>query len=323
MDERLDLACRYAPLVFQETDARRGREDLPSNIDFDGDLVGRNNWENFERFRLVPTVYYALLETETHLFLTFHLFHPRDWAPFPLGLQDTHENDGENLQVVVEKGTGLPVLLFAQAHYRGRAYANDRARFRDREVRIRAGFRTFDDAGAPDPAGTHVAVYVESQGHGIYGSEDRSARISIGPGGEGRFKKGSGLVLRPAREGEEVRQPASFTSGTVPYRLESTIAKLWPGVRDGTLVGNGALFDWPCPYEDARVRLARLPRAYDGDRYSGPLGNDRGISPFAVSFGFSCGEVGSLFFDPAARWKRALRISEAWESRYLEDPFPR
>ncbi|HKB15470.1 MAG TPA: hypothetical protein VKF62_05360, partial [Planctomycetota bacterium] len=132
VDRHLEVARRYAPIVLQQTHPRRGREDLPSNIDFDGDLVGRNNWENLERFRLVPTVHYALLETETHLFLTYHLFHARDWSPFPLGLQDTHENDGENLQVVVEKATGLPVLLYTQAHYRGRAYANDRAKFRDR-----------------------------------------------------------------------------------------------------------------------------------------------------------------------------------------------
>ena len=116
VDRHLEVARRYAPIVLQETHPRRGREDLPSNFDFDGDLVGRNNWEAFDRFCLVPTVYYALLETETHLFLTYHLFHARDWAPIPLGLQDTHENDGENLQVVVEKASGLPVLLYAQAH---------------------------------------------------------------------------------------------------------------------------------------------------------------------------------------------------------------
>ncbi len=321
VDRHLEVARRYAPIVLQETHPRRGREDLPSNLDFDGDLVGRNNWEAFERFRLLPTVYYALLETETHLFLTYHLFHARDWSPFPLGLQDTHENDGENLQVVVEKASGLPVLLYAQAHYRGRAYANDRARYGDGEERIRGGFLPLDGEGRPVPAGTHVAVFVESQGHGIYGSEDRSARISIATDGATRFRKNSGLLLRPARDGEEVREPDSFTSGTVPYRLESTVAKLWPGLREGTILGNGALFDWPCPYEDGRVRLERLPRAYDGNRYSGPLGNDRGISPFAVSFGFSCGEVGSLFFDPASRWNRAIRVPEPWSTTYLDDPF--
>ena len=189
------------------------------------------------------------------------------------------------------------------------------------EERIRGGFLLLAGAGRPAPAGTHVAVFVESQGHGIYGSEDRSARGSVAPDGAPRFRKNSGLLLRPAREGEEAREPDSFSSGTVPYRLESTVAKLWPGLRDGTLVGNGALFDWSCPYEDGRVRLEKLPRAYDGDRYSGPLGNDRGISPFAVSFGFSCGEVGSLFFDPAARWRRAIRISGPWSTPYVEDPF--
>ncbi|MGH7152064.1 MAG: hypothetical protein ACREIU_15270, partial [Planctomycetota bacterium] len=187
VDRHLEVATRFAPIVLQETHPRRGREDLPSNFDFDGDLVGRDNWEDFDRFRLVPTVYYALLGTETHLFLTYHLFHARDWSPFPLGLQDTHENDGENLQVVVEKASGLPVLLYTQAHFRGRAYANDRARFGDGEERIRGGVLLLDGEGTPEPGGTQVAVFVESQGHGIYGSEDRGARGTVAPDGAVRF----------------------------------------------------------------------------------------------------------------------------------------
>src|SRR5688572_16544240 len=50
---------QYAPFVYAATDKRGGRQDIISNVDFDGDLVGNNNWENFDRFELTPTVYYA------------------------------------------------------------------------------------------------------------------------------------------------------------------------------------------------------------------------------------------------------------------------
>ncbi|MBI1853300.1 MAG: hypothetical protein HYR85_23425 [Planctomycetes bacterium] len=321
VDRDLEWARRYSPFVYQATDRKRGREDLPCNVDFDGDLIGNDNWENIERFRLTPTVYYASLETETHRFLTFHLFHPRDWAPIRLGLQDVHENDGENFQVVVEKASGRPVLLFAQAHYRGRAYARDRATFRDGDVRVRDSFVTLDDDGHPSPGGFHVAVFVESQGHGIYGTDDSCSRVSIDGIGRATFSKGSGLQLRAAHDDERVDEPRSFDSGVVPYRLESTTAKLWPLLVAGSLVGDGRLFDDPCRYHDSRLTIAKMPRTYDGNLYSGPLGNDRGISPFAVSFGFSSREVGALFFDPAARWQHALEIDGPWALDYVNDPF--
>src|SRR5512134_1356403 len=117
------IVQRYSPFVYAATDMRRGRQDLISNVDFDGDLVGNNNWENFDRFELKPTVYYAILETETHYFVSYHLFHPRDWNHFTFWLNDTHENDGENFQIVVRKSDGQVVLLWTQAHYSSSVYS--------------------------------------------------------------------------------------------------------------------------------------------------------------------------------------------------------
>ncbi len=177
VDADLELARRYAPIVYHATARRGGRQDLPCNVDFDGDLVGNNDWENFDLYEVTPTLLYAVLSTETHWFLTYHLFHPRDWAPIPLGLQDTHENDGENLQVVVDRSTGRVVLLFTQARYRGRIYANDRESFGDGHVKFRGGFRLADALGREDDDGTHACVFLESHGHGIDNSD--SARGSI------------------------------------------------------------------------------------------------------------------------------------------------
>jgi hypothetical protein len=307
VDTQLELAERFAPFLFQATDPVRGREDLPSNVDFDGNLIGNDNWEHFPFYALTPTVYYGVRETGTHVFLSYHVFHPRDWAWVALGLQDTHENDGENLQVVVERATDEVVLLYTQAHYRGRAYANDRARFGDGAERVRGGFQQL---------GSHVCVFIESQGHGIYGTLDRCAEVTVRPDGSHAFAGGSGVLLRPAHTGERVREPDSFVTGEVPYRLESTRAKF--GEPLPTLVGDGRLFDGPCRYCGRDAATHELPRYYDGNRYSGPLGNDRGISPFAVSFRFCRHEVGALYFDPAASWPRALAIQGRWSLAYLD-----
>ena len=162
VDEDLELARRYAPWILHAAHPGRGRQDVPTRIDYDGDLLGDNNWDDLPFFELPPTVYYALVETESHWFLTYHLFHPRDWASVRLGLNDTHENDGENLQVVVEKASGRPQLLFTQAHFDGVAHAAAHASFAEGADVLRGELLCADESGAFGPAGTPAAVFVES-----------------------------------------------------------------------------------------------------------------------------------------------------------------
>jgi hypothetical protein len=225
------VARRYAPFIYHATDRIGGRQDVISNIDFDGDLVGRNNWENLERYQLKPTVYYAALETETHYFISYHLFHPRDWNHFTFWLNDTHENDGENLQVVVRKSDGRPVLLWTQAHYRSRVYSFPGSGLESGTTKIAAGFQAVGPNGVPSESGQHPAVFVEAQGHGIYGTLDRESGVVLNRDGSYRFDDQSGLLFRPARPGEAVREPEQTSSGEAPYELDSITVKLWPLLR--------------------------------------------------------------------------------------------
>jgi len=336
VDGDLELARRYAPFVYHAIDAERGRQDLPTRVDFDGDLRGDNNWEHLPGWELPPTLYYAVLTTATHHFIAYHVFHPRDWAPIDLGLHMTHENDGENLQVVVERATGEVVLLFTQAHYEGGVYAPAArdgetlppgARWGAGRDPIRGPLLLVDDGGRPDPRGRHAAVFVEDEGHGIFGFTDGDAEVALRADGTADFED-CGLVFRPARDGEAVREPelprgdasVARPADAVPYQLESTTAKLWPGLRDGSLLGEDGLFDGALRYRGRLVDIG-VPRYYEGDRFSGPFGADRGIAPFAVDFRFGEGEVGALFFDPAARYAECLTVPQPWSLEYEAYPF--
>ena len=323
MPERLhDIAVRYAPFIYHATDDTKGRQDIISNIDFDGDLVGNNNWENFDRYELLPTVYYAALETETHYFLSFHLFHPRDWNHFTFYLHDTHENDGENFQVVVRKSDERVVLLWTQAHYLSDVYANPGFGIQSGKTSLDGNILLVDDNGIPSDSGTHAAVFVEAEGHGIYGALDSGDDVVVNTDGTFTFDGGSGLLFRPARAGETIAEPKNFTSGSVPYRLDSTTMKLWPLLRDGSLTGNGKLLDGGVRYSDELVTVD-VPRFYDANRFSGPFGADRGISPFALDFSFSKGTLGALFFNPAKRYPEQLKITGEWSRQYIQYPFTR
>jgi hypothetical protein len=320
-DERLaPIARRYAPFIYQATDARRGRQDLVSNVDFDGDLIGNNNWENFDRFRLKPTVYYAVLETETHYFIAYHLYHPRDWNNFTVWLNDTHENDGENLQVVVRKRDARVVLLWTQAHYKSWVYTDEASGIAGGALPIEAPLLRLDSEGRPGD-GAHAAVFVEAEGHGIYGAKDSSSGVAIESDGSYKFAGGSGIRLRPAEAGETIGEPRAFNTGEVAYQLDSITLKLWPLLRDGQLTGDGKLLDGSWPYRDELVEIEQVPRFYDGDRTSGPFGPDRGISPFALDFTFERGSLGALFFNPAKRYADKLKITDDWSRQYVAYPF--
>jgi hypothetical protein len=319
VDEQLELARTYAPWIFHEVHASRGRQDLPAPVDFDGDLDGGTNWENLPGCELVPTAGYSVLETSTHWFVTWHLFHPRDWEVIDLGVHLTHEGDGENLQVVVDKTSGEVVLLFAQAHYRGRTYARRARGFGDGSEELYGEPLLLDDEGRPDPHGRHAAVFVESRGHGIYGVGDDCAGVAVGADGRATFE-GRGLVLRPARSGEEVSEPPLDASLPVPYQLESMVAKLWPLMERGELCGEGRLLDGSWRYRSPLGEF-EVPRFHEGDRFSGPLGPDRGISPFAVDYGWSKGTLGALYYDPARRHAEVLQVPQPWSLDYVGYPF--
>jgi hypothetical protein len=319
IDSHVEVARQYAPWILAGVHPTLGRHDLPTRVDFDGDLRGGDDWDHLPRFELPPTIYYAALETRTHWFLSYHIFHPRDASCVKLGLGESHENDGENLQVVVEKATGRVVLLFTQAHYFGRLHAAPGVHVETRGGEsIASEVLLVDDAGKPDPAGKHAVVYVQPWGHGIYAARDATCAVTVDPEGHVVFAD-HGLVLHPAAPGEVPPEP-SIDAGSATYALASTTAGLWPYLRDGRLIGEGGLFDGCLPYSGPRG-VVQVPRYYEADRFSGIFGSDRGISPFALDTSFWTGTLGVLFFDPARRWRELVVLPGPWSTDYVDYPF--
>ncbi|WP_203920349.1 glycosyl hydrolase family 18 protein [Rugosimonospora africana] len=108
--ERAELAQWWAPVHFQDVDtsgetAFGGESDYLTSYDFDGDLNGRNNWENASEFPLKAHVYYSVVQTPSFSYLIYMFFHPRDWADAALDdfEEDAteHENDAEGVLIVV------------------------------------------------------------------------------------------------------------------------------------------------------------------------------------------------------------------------------
>ncbi|MCB9744870.1 MAG: hypothetical protein H6740_19930, partial [Alphaproteobacteria bacterium] len=219
--------------------------DLPVAVDFDGNRASRDNRESLlsGEHALTPTLYYAVAETETHVFVSYHAFHPLDWAEVPewLRVSATHENDGENLQVVARKAPeGLVVEWVAlQAHARTTFSAVDPA-LDPGGARVRVEPIGLDEAGRP-------LVLMESGGHGLWPLVELpevSADLRLAP---------DLVATQPGPEDPEAR-----------YRLLPTV-EAFPLSADGELLD--ASFRACDPLGDTWQRAGRH---YDSDYLAAP-----------------------------------------------------
>ena len=95
------LAYYYAPIHYQDTDRDKAEADYITAWDYDGDVVSSNNWDNLHYYPLNAVVYFSVVESQTHWFIVYSFFHPRDWRDGITG--EEHENDIESLLAIVRK----------------------------------------------------------------------------------------------------------------------------------------------------------------------------------------------------------------------------
>ena len=95
-----DLAYRYAPIHYQDTDSTNYRADYITRFDYDGNTIAFDNWEHLTNFPLAAHAYYSVVETCTHWYIVYGVYHPRDWTD---GNEQEHENDLEGFLSIVRK----------------------------------------------------------------------------------------------------------------------------------------------------------------------------------------------------------------------------
>lgn len=287
-----DLARHYAPVIRQGaiTD-----QDYITAVDFDGDWVGNNNWENQPTGDLSAYVFFSVIESETHWFLFYSLFHPRDYTYEDCRTSGgCHENDLESIQLTVEKdGTrfGRPKALETLAHTAIYLYIFDDT----------VGGNFLDVTGVATLEGDHPVVWVEALGHGIYGHRGTGSLIDP-------FLFRGGVVIY--RLGEEAEAPQAIDDEHVSYLLAPIYTTLWARRAD---VGDGRTFDGPFVY-----RGQVLPKAIDGDGFS----TDRANTPWG--YYQTTGEVlsqGDWFLDPASALIFHASFSTEFSLKYLYNPF--
>ena len=284
------LARHYAPVIHQ---GAVSEQDYITALDFDGDWIGNNNWENMPYFELRAYIYYTAIESKTHWFLFYSLFHPRDYTYEDCATSGgCHENDLESIQLTVEKdGTpfGRLKVLEALAHDSIYLYTFDDT----------VGGNFLKITGKVELEEDHPVVYVEALGHGIYGHNKASSLIHLYLGGVVTY-----------RVGEQAEVPESTKDKNVLYELVPIYEALWQHREE---MGDGKSFDKPFEY-----RGQILPKSIDGEDF----GQDSANTPWGYNQATgSFLSRGDWFLDPAKALAYHATFSGDFSQEYVYNPY--
>jgi hypothetical protein len=264
-DTYLSLAAHWSPMIAQEI-WYQPKSDMLHRFDYDGDFHGDNNWDNLDKGSSQAYVHYAVSETETHWFLIYNFFHPRDYSDRCIA-GSCHEDDNEGIILTVRKdGTefGKLEVMETLAHDNIYSYTN--------ESGIRNGVHDIDGR-IEFYKDTHPIVFVESGGHGIFGSTDKKSRYNVQS--DTFFFDSSTAAATPwISLGARASDSTSLTSG-ITYIYKGTAER--PSGAAARLAG----YDLLPIYDEWFVRAIddefRGERMFDDFQTYAPLGDRPGM----------------------------------------------
>ena len=328
-----EVAERFAPIFYQAL-GDKPRSDYITNFDFDGDWRGDNNWEHTDdrNFPLRAYIYYSVSETQTHFFIHYAVFHPRDYKGGerkglilseiiregtkrgsehdPTGLMAeagvAHENDMEGVLIVVaKKGKNPDRVVFVEAFHH-----DDFAPYVTGESAPK-GFSLFRSEEQ------HVLLYVEPKGHGIdaySGDEKQTAKKEF-------------LIYKFAGKAED---PDKQTEGSIGYELLPIQTTLWPRAKVRT--DQGTTYATSHDYAElslsvvqakGRVAVKKIKIGKIGQTFAGDSGGLNMARPPWAWFDKRrrSDPLGIWFFDPARIIKRDFQLDDSFSTTYTHLPF--
>jgi hypothetical protein len=331
-----EIAGRFAPVFYQAL-GENPRSDYITNFDFDGDWRGDNNWEHSDdkQFPLRGYIYYSVSETETHYFIHYAVFHPRDYKggerkgiilseiiregtkhgieKDPTGMLEeagvAHENDMEGALVVVAKNG--KDLAHAQVAFVETFHHNDFSPYLPGESAPK-GFGSFRSEEE------HPVLYVEPKGHGIEaysGDEKQTAKKEF-------------VIYKYTGKAED---PDKQNEGVVGYDLLPIETTLWAHAKNRKSENDptyAAAHDYGqvslgVVQKGGKASQQKIKVGAIGETFVGKQG---GLNMARAPWGWydrnhRSDPLGLWFFDPASVVKRDFKLDESFSTSYLRLPF--
>ncbi|NDI35906.1 hypothetical protein [Chengkuizengella sediminis] len=152
------LLEHWSPRVYHDVNPNYDvKADFITRFDLDGDWISTNQWETVDNEPLEAYVYTSVSETETHYFLGYSFYHPRDDGPdWGIFGNEAHENDLEGIMLGIKKNGEYGEFLGMNTvrHSDFYQYTNSS---------ITEGFETIDGT-VQLYEGSHPEIFISSNG---------------------------------------------------------------------------------------------------------------------------------------------------------------
>lgn len=279
-----EIAIHYAPQIDQAVNvllAAGGRGDFLTAVDYDGDWSCLNNWDNLRKGDLSAVVYYSVQETDTHYYVGYYFYHPRDDAEIWL---DRHENDMEGIMLCVPKPEDdylPPEMMYVQGHGSLFFYFVSGVNPEDMQSGSHWGGDMALVGAGQNAHRPHVYICpngtLKNQGHSVESAANHSTYWSVGSSGV-RYVYGGKAETPRSWNG-------AFDTNLCSYALRP-LEELW-AFRNGPYDGTGVFGSYG---------------AFDGDNW----GEDKANPPWAWRNKTIYGFGGSFLSDPVWTFNRAV-----------------
>ncbi len=326
---RDQVAQHYAPVLYQETNDPI--KDLFTAFDFDGDWNGDDQQENMEcwsdsskcntsdnpnsscagqKCPLVATVYYTVIETDTHWFVQYMPYHPLDWKT-----TNGHENDTESILAVINKsggGFGSIQAMETRFHIYWYQYSND--------PNVGTNGDNVDGPIHFEPASGRPAVYSQMVGHGLCGGFSPPNRLfpdlslTCNHSDTPHIDQ-TGVIYSPDLAAA-MPMVVSNTTVMAGYNLVELLTSVWPHIHD---IGAGKAFQSAIDYQGERCAMFNCPKQFGGN-WEGNEGTSPG-EPWAQPGGNGVNADGDQFFDPAYTMSQRLNFPAPFSLNYCYNPY--
>ncbi|HDH96861.1 MAG TPA: hypothetical protein ENF73_03930 [Proteobacteria bacterium] len=285
-----ELAQQFAPIIVQRVGSSP-EADRPIPFDFDENLYPYDNWENTALYRGPSTVYFSLVETETHAFIFYFFYYPRHYS-LPDRPGFSWENDWSAVMLICDRSGRelIPIAVETATSQGFEQYSFSHS--------VRPNVEDIEG----DAAIWHGRPVIEVSAY------DHTPRPLAQPDTE-RLRQEllsyPSFVLVP--EGMDTRSlPAFMHSLIFPYRLQSFFERIW---KQKDTIGIGS-FEF--------VRGWKLPELIGGDNIT----PDRCQPPWAWDDpDDGMVEAGMWLLDPARTVSEHLDLGGEVSLWYTYNPY--
>ncbi len=315
----VDAAREWAPWIYQgiaETSGAEPHADLPTTVDFDDDLDASNNEENARASGGVAPeahLYYDVVESTSHLFLTYVAYYPSFQAD-PNEDGEHHEHHFAAVRLLIDKETDSLVLadgLSLEEQSGGAEWAAFTEQGSGVEqVGQNSNLIEVDSSNWQLEDQTHYPAYVMAGNHQTchwYSEGDAGGISNTCLHSSAEFVAGQGAVLKPGDDAQSWDDRDTEQSpATMTYELVPLVEDFW-ALRNQT--GESRLFGERFLYQPNSAQtdpLAGFPGSDDNHRLPKALNSDDadslGPTPYYwQSFNNSDGDegAGQWTLDPA------------------------